>query len=397
MEPLIKLDTPDLDTPTVRERLRAAGPVARLLLPGGVSVRAVTHYAELRAVLADPGTFARGWRNWRALVEGEVDRAHPIVGLIAGVDSMLASNGADHRRARSVLQAAFTRGRVEGLRPRVQEIVTELLEQIAAAGDRVDIKAGFAWPLPVRVLCDLLGLDEHQAPLMSDIATRVFSGDPTVDQDARALLAKIVAAKRTEPGDDLTSALITACDERKISETELIDNLYLLVIAGAETTMGTLTNGIRALLNHPDQLGLLRTGRASWRTAIEEILRWDTSVALLPAVFPTRDVEIGGTWIPAGEPILLAYSAANRDPAAWEDPDRFDITRAGRSHIAFGYGVHMCLGAPLARLELGEALPALFHRFPGLRLDAAEQDLRPAPTSPIMNHPLTLPVRLGGS
>ncbi|MGI5122687.1 cytochrome P450 family protein [Marinactinospora thermotolerans] len=389
----VQLDDLDLDSPDIRTRLRAAGPVARIILPGGLAVWAVTSYTELRQVLADPVTFVRGWRNWRALATGEADRAHPLVGMLAGVESMAASNGTDHRRARSVLQAAFTSGRIERLRPRVREIIADLLRRLDRPG-RIDLKAEFAWPLPVQIICELLGVDKGRAPFMGDITTRVFSGDPTVDDDARAFLGDLAGGKREAPGDDLTSVLVAACDrDGRIAEHELVDNLYLLVVAGFETTMGALTNGIRALLTHPDQLELLRGGRASWKRAVEEILRWDTSVALLPAVFPARDVEIGGVGIPAGDPILLAYSAANRDPAAWDAPDRFDVTRAGRGHLAFGHGVHMCLGAPLARLELGEALPALFHRFPDLRLEGTDEDLGPSSTSPIMNHPRRLPAR----
>ncbi|WP_345556308.1 cytochrome P450 [Streptomonospora halophila] len=369
----------------------------------GVRALAVTRHEELRSVVADrTGTFLRGGaqQNWRALREGEVDPDSALARLVGGsVGSLLTHNGAEHTRLRKPMQTRFTRRRVEALRPRVEELAEDLLADMDGA-ESVDVKDRFAWPLTVGVLVGLLGVDEEDAPVLGDIARRVFElTDPGVYADGQRFLRDLVAKRRADPGDDLVSALATAEEEERLTDDQLIANVFLLVIAGFETTMGTLANGVRALLTHPGQLRRVTGGEVEWPTAVEEVLRRYTSVSLLPAVFATRDTEVAGVPVPENEMVLLAYAAAALDPAAWESPDEFDVGRDSRGHLAFGHGPHLCLGAPLARLELNVALPRLFHRFPDLALDTArEADGSAAPVeSWMMTHPRQLWVHPHGT
>ncbi|MFC4565046.1 cytochrome P450 [Nocardiopsis mangrovi] len=391
-EPVVLHPPFDIDGKEIADRLLAAGPVARVQLPG-LALHAVTHNAELRRVLSDTETFVRGAEHWRAVREGEVDRDAPLIRIILGSESMLARNGADHRRLRRLLQDKFSHRRIHDLRPRIAGITRDLLDDMGRAGGTVDVKAVFARPLPTRVLCELLGVTgDDDIRTMSDYTSRSFSGTGRDDVDeARAFIVKLIAEKRRDPGEDLISALVSAHGDDRLSDMELIDNVRLLVVAGFETTMGALTNVVRALLTHPDQYALLRSGRVGWDAVIEEVLRWDTSVALLPAVFTTREVELGGVTLPEGEALLLGYSAANRDPNAFAGADRLDFTRPASQNLVFGHHAHRCLGEPLARAELGVALPMLFERFPDIALTG--ERIRPTP-SPMMNHPLELKVRL---
>lgn len=358
---------------------------------------AVTHHEALRTVLADrTGTFVRGGaqQNWRAVREGEVDPGSALVRLVGGsIGSLLTANGAAHARLRKPMQTHFTRRRVEALRPRVEKLADDLLADMAA-DDSVDVKDRFAWPLTVGVLVGLLGVDDEDAPVLGDIARRVFElSDPGVYAEANAFLKDLVVKRRADPGEDLVSALAAADDAAeeadRLGDTQIAANLVLLVIAGFETTMGTLANGVQALLAHPDQLRRVTGGDVEWATAVEEVLRRYTSVSLLPAVFSTCDTEVAGVPVPEGEMLLLAYGAAALDPEPWEEPAAFDVGRDARGHLAFGHGPHLCLGAPLARLELNVALPRLFARFPDLALDTgrgAEEAAVPV-ESWMMHHP----------
>ncbi len=363
-----------------------------MAFPGDLEVWALTHDAPLREAMADESVFVRGWRNWRPLMAGEVDPHHPVANMLR-VESMLARSGAAPKRMRGLVQSAFTRRRVEDLRPRIEAITGELLDRMAESDGTVDLKAAYSFPLPIRVISDLLGLDEEDHLTLQTLVGRTLSGtDPDANTDAFAFVASLIEAKRKDPDDGLISAMINARaeDGDRLSETELIHNTLLLIIGGFETTMGMISNSVQLLLTHPDQLELLRTGQVSWENAIEECLRFESSVVMLPFLYTTRDVEIDGITIPAGDAVLLSFGSANRDPRAHDDPDRFDITRPKIRHMAFGHGAHLCLGAALARLELLIALPALFTRFPEISLVG---EAPPTPTV-FMNHPLARPVLL---
>ncbi|QBI55502.1 cytochrome P450 [Streptomonospora litoralis] len=387
LAPPVAFDPGD-DTDELAERLAATGPLARLRIAGHTHWALTSHEALQEALHPRSDLFVRSatYRDHH----GEFDASSPLIANIR-VRSMLTQDGPDHRRVRGLVQNVFTRRRVQELRPQVEAITERLLERIAEPGAPrpVDLKQSLAMPVPIQVIGRLLGLDPDDYPAISDIAERTLSGvDTAVVEEAYRFIGDLVRRKRENPDDALISAMIAenSADGDKLGAEELADTVYLLLIAGFETTMGALANGWRQLLRHPDQLGLLTGGTVTWEQGIEEVLRHSTSVNLLPAIFPTREVSYGGVTLPQGTPVLLAYKAAGRDRKVWHDAASFDVTRERTPNLAFGYGAHRCLGEHLARLELGVALPALFERFPGLR--SAEDD-EPAP-SLLMSHPRRL-------
>ncbi|WP_329333430.1 cytochrome P450 [Streptomyces sp. NBC_00663] len=392
-------------------RIRERGPVAPVELPHGVPAWAVSSPALLRRLLADPRVSKDARRHWPRWIEGEVSPDWPLFTWVA-VQNMFTAYGDDHKRLRGLVAKAFTARRTAAMRPRVEAITGALLDRVAEAGadgQVVDLREEFCYPLPIQVIGELLGLPEEQGPELRAVVDGVFhtSADPAevADTYARfyAAMHQLVATKRASPGDDLTSALIGAHEDdgSHLSEQELLDTLVLMISAGHETTVNLLDNAVHALLTHPDQLALVRAGQASWDDVIEETLRVEAPVASLPLRYAVTDLELGelggpeGAVIHAGEAILAAYAAAGRDPEHHgADADVFDVTRPGMDHLAFGYGAHHCLGAPLGRLEARVALPALFDRFPGLALAAAPGDLEPVDSFISHGH-VSLPVRLG--
>ncbi|MBE3000731.1 cytochrome P450 [Nocardiopsis sp. HNM0947] len=395
----ISIAPDDFDRDAVAHALHAAGPVTPVDL-GGVDALAITHHDALRTVLADrTDTYVRGNapHHWRALREGDVDPTSPLVRLLSGsIGSLLTSHGAAHARLRKPLQTHFTRRRVEELRPLVEDLTTSLLDDLDGR-ERVDLKEDFAWPLTVGVLVHLLGVDRSDAPVLGDLARRIFQlTDTEVFADTHRFLAALLEQRRLEPGHDLVSALAKTDDEAEgddhLGDAQVVANLFLLVAAGFETTMGTLANGIRALLEHPDQLRRLTGQEVTWGSGVEEILRRHSSVSLLPGVFTTRETELAGVTVPEGELLLLAFAAAGLDRTSWDGPDTFDVGRDARGHLGFGHGPHLCLGAPLARLELTVALPTLFARFPRLELEPAQSEVTPV-RSWMMRHDEHLWVR----
>ncbi|MGV9789268.1 cytochrome P450 family protein [Streptomyces sp. NPDC003435] len=385
-------------------RLLALGAVAPVELPGGIEGMAVLGHDALREFLQHPEV-AKDVRHFRALHEGRVAPGWPLL-TFATVRGMTTADGADHRRLRSLVSRAFTPRRVEGLRSRVEELTDGLLDGLAAGEGVVDLRRHFALPLPMGVICELLGVDERFRDRLHRLSNQVVATDIgpeaalAANRELVGVLAEIAAAKAAHPGDDLTSALIAARDEGgdRLGQEELIGTLVLLIVAGHETTLNLITNAVRALCGHRDQLDLVRSGGASWADVVEETLRWDSPVSYFPFRYPVRDLEVDGTTIPAGTPVLAGYSAAGRDRAAHgPDADRFDVTRPARAdavrNLSLGHGAHYCLGAPLARLEATVALERLFARFPDLELAARDEDL-PRHASFVGNSVRELPMRL---
>jgi cytochrome P450 len=298
---------------------------------------------------------------------------------------MLQMDPPDHTRLRGLVVKAFTARRVEDMRPRVQEIVDRTLDRVAPRGE-MDLIADFALRLPVTVICDMLGIPKEDHEM-------IFSGargggrllDPVplsraeIDQANNDNLAttayfhSLFELRRRQPGDDLTSQLVQAEEEgHKLTNEELTANVILLFGAGHETTVNLIGNGLLALHRNPDQLRLLRENPTLIANAIEELLRYDSSVQVTGRT-ALEDVSVGGVDVTKGESVLCLLGAANRDPAVYPDPDRLDITRPNIRPLSFGGGIHFCLGAQLARLEGEIAVATLLRRLPGLTLDDAEQ------------------------
>ncbi|MFC8075817.1 cytochrome P450 [Streptomyces sp. NPDC057307] len=402
--PVVTLDPHGNDHHGEAARLRELGPVVRIKLPGDVMAWSVTDHALLNDLIADP-RFSKDWRNWNAILRGEISDGWPLIGMVK-VTNMVTSDGQEHRRLRKLVTQTFTPRRVQELRPRIERIVTDLLDALPSHADpdgSVDLRRHFAHPVPMQVICELFGVPEHERPRLKELMDNIFRSDLGPDDvmasqiEQYQLLARVVDNCRKHPGDDLTSALIAArdADPDSLSEEELVGTLLLMLAAGQETTLGLITNAVRALLTHPDQRTVAEQGdEAVWANVVEETLRWDAPIGNFPFRYPLEDVEIAGVRIPKGEAIMAPYSAVGRDKAQHgAAADEFDITREQRKHLAFSHGPHFCLGAPLARLEAALAIPAVFKRYPELTLAVDPDDLIPVP-SLFSNSSATLPVRL---
>lgn len=303
-------------------------------------------------------------------MKGEISPEWPLFAWVA-VRNTLTAYGSEHRRPRGLVSNAFTVRRTAALRPRVEAIAEDLIGELATPppGTVVDLRERYAYPLPIRVICELFGVgDEATRQETRRWVDAFFHTGKDVPDAATAyprlqeLLRGLITDKREHPGDDLSSALIAVRDDdARLSENELVDTLVLFLSAGHETTVNLLDNAIFAMLTHPGQLALVRDGGVTWEEVIEETLRSQAPVANLPLRFAVEDIDVGeGIVLGAGEPILACYGAAGRDPLVHgHDACRFDVTREDKEHLAFGYGMHRCLGAPLARLEAAIALPAL--------------------------------------
>ena len=402
--PVVELDPYGRDHHGEGERLRALGPVLRVRLPGNVMAWTVTDHDLLNEMVADP-RFSKDWHNWNAIIRDEIPDGWPLIGMVK-VNNMVTADGQEHRRLRKLVTATFTPRRVQELGPRIEQIVKQLLDDLpghADADGTVDLRLHFANAVPMQVICELFGVPEHEVAPLKLLMDNIFRSDLPSDVvmasqiETYQLLARVVAARRADPGDDLTSALIAAReqDPDALSEEELVGTLLVMLAAGQETTLSLITNAVRALLTHPDQRAIAEQGDAKvWSDVVEETLRWDAPIGNFPFRYPLEDVEIAGVRIPKGEAIMAPYSAVGRDPGQHgDDAASFDITRTQRKHLAFGHGPHFCLGAPLARLEAAVAIPAVFERYPELSLAVDPADLIPLP-SLFSNSSSTLPVRL---
>ncbi|WP_367126002.1 cytochrome P450 [Streptomyces phytohabitans] len=392
--------------------LRARGHATRVLLPGDIPAWSVTDLGLIRRLLARPDISKDAYRHWPAYVEGRIPEGWPLR-IWVDARNALSAYGAEHARLRTPLTRAFTARRVRALAPRIETLTHALLDDMEAAAaadgsgdaDTVDLRALLAWRLPLLVVNALLGVPEDMHDDFRDTFDTTFATNLGEDEVRQAgerafgLAQELVRRKRLTPADDVTSTLVRAHDEGTLTERELVDSLLLLIGAGHETTVNLLDTAAVNLLSHPDQLAAAVSGRVGWDQVVEESLRHQAPIATILMRFPVEDVhdEETGLTFARGDALAINFASAGRDGGVHgADADTFDVTRGtSRKHVAFGHGVHYCLGAELARLEGRIALPALFTRFPDLALALPPEELRPLPSF-ISNGHQSVPVRLGG-
>ncbi|WP_214411199.1 cytochrome P450 [Sphaerisporangium fuscum] len=367
-------------------RLREEEPITRVRLWDGSTPWLVTRYDDVRAVLADPRFSADAGRPGYP-ARGPSSRARR-----QGPGSFITMDPPEHTRHRRMLIREFTVRRTETLRPVVEETVERLLSGMAAGGQPVDLVQAFALPLPSTVICHLLGVPYADHAFFEEQSRRMLDlqGDPSAAADAARTLAAylrdLVVAKAAAPGDDLIGRLVLRhVRTGELTLRETVATAMLLLVAGHETTANMIGLGVLTLLRHPEQAAEIRDADdpAVADAAVEELLRLLTVAHTGRRRVAVEDVELGGVTIRAGEGVIAAADAANRDPAVFAVPDELDIHRAPNHHVAFGFGVHQCLGQPLARLELRIAYRALFRRFPSLRLAVPDDRLSFLHTMPI--------------
>ncbi|MFH8469173.1 cytochrome P450 [Streptomyces sp. NPDC017991] len=383
------------------------GPVVPVALPDDVRAWAAMSAEAAQTVLDAHPDLSSDPRHWGAYTRGEIPAGWPLLNLIVG-ESMLNADGADHRRLRRLVSHAFTARRIDAFAPRIREITRELLDGLesgpeSSPGAVTDLKEGFAYPLPLLIICELFGLTDpdqqrrlrgHFRTMLSVEVSGAERQEAAVRQ--REVLARLVADRRAAPLGDLTSALIEALDEEdgRLTEKELIDSLEIILLAGHETTVNSMTSTVHALLTHPDQLTAVLDGELDWPAAVEAGLHWNSPLRNLFMRYALRDTVLHGVTVRRGEPIVVGLAAANREQRGTV-PARFDIrdSRHYARQLAFGAGPHYCLGAPLARLESAIGLSQLFTRFPAMRLAVPESELVPV-ISTAINGLVALPVVL---
>ncbi|WP_069172887.1 cytochrome P450 family protein [Streptomyces griseus] len=400
----IVLDPAARDADAEHRLLRAEGLAARVDILG-VPAWSVSDPALLRELLTSPDVSKDGRRHWPGYEQAV--RSWPLALWIAATN-MFTAYGGDHRRLRRIVAPALSVRRVAALKPVVEDLVERLLDALETTprGGSAELRERFAHPLPIAVIGHLMGMSDDRGGDFRALVDGVFdttrSPEEAADNTQRlyAMLDDLIATKQAAPGDDLTSALITLRADGEtaggpaLSESELRDTLLLLINAGYETTVNLIDQAVTSLLTRPEQLAHVRAGRATWADVVEETLRHEPPVKHLPLRYAVADIPLpDGRVIRRGEAILASYAAANRHPDWHEDPDRFDVTRLTKEHLAFGHGIHFCLGAALARLEGETALRAFFGRFPDAELAVAEGELEPM-ASLISNGHRSLPVRL---
>lgn len=364
-----------LELPAEYARLRAQQPVAAVILPTGDRAWLATRYAEVRQVYLDP-RFSRA-----AAVRLGAPRCNQV-----GPDpeSIVSKDPPEHTRLRRLVAPAFAARRIEAMRPRIMRLVEGLLDEMADAGPPVDLVDRLAFPVPIAVICELLGVPETDRNRFRDwsevfMSTTAHSPEAVRAAQARfeSYLSELVADKRRHPTEDLLSILIAARDTHdRLTEQELINLGVTILVTGFETTATQIANFVVTLLHHPDQLARLRSDPDLICHAVEELLRYVPRRTDGGAIrVALEDVQLGGVTIRAGEAVIPAIGSANRDGTQFPDADRLDVTRSDTSNLAFGFGSHHCLGAQLARAEMQIVFGALLRRFPGLRLAVPESDL----------------------
>ena len=380
-EPLFNPLSPDFirDPYPHYERLRTTDPM-----------HVTAHGAFLASRHAEASLVMRDKRFGKDFIDRTVRRYGPDImkePIFRSMSQwMLQQDPPDHTRLRGLVVKAFTARRVEDMRPRIQEVVDKTIDAIIDRG-HMDLIEDFAFRLPVTIICDMLGIPEEHREVFyasSRDGGRILDPVPMTPAEitqansgyamAKMYFEQLFELRRKNPGDDLTTQLVQAEEAgSKLTNEELISNIILLFGAGHETTVNLIGNGLLALHRNPDQLALLKANPSLITNAIEEFLRYDSSVQLTGRVALEEIDDLGGKRIPKGDTVLCLLGSANRDPAVYPDyPDRLDITRPNVKPLSFGGGIHFCLGAQLARIEAEIAITTLLRRIPGLRLDDAQ-------------------------
>ena len=364
------------DPPPALKALQDKGPLTKVRLWDGSEPWLVTRYAEQRQLLGDPRVSADTDRP------GYPTKASPEAG--EGKLSFIMMDDPEHARLRRMVTAPFAVRKIEALRPAVQRIVDGLIDDLLAGPAPVDLVEAFALPLPSLVICELLGVpyDDHEV-FQGNTRTMVHRGATpeqrgAASREIAAYLAALITERLAAPRDDLLSSIAGRVTAGEVDHREATEMALLMLVAGHETTANMIALGTAALLQHPDQLALLRESDdpAFVASAVDELLRYLNITHLGRRRAVTEDIEIAGQVIKAGEGVIMVNEIANRDPEVFADPDRLDLARDARRHIAFSFGVHQCLGQPLARMELQVVYGTLYKRIPTLRLDCALEDVR---------------------
>ncbi|MFI6688548.1 cytochrome P450 [Streptomyces sp. NPDC050485] len=345
----------------------SASELTRVKLPQGEPAWLVTRYEDARLVLSD--------RRFSRAEAADRDAPRAMPRTAGGIVMM---DPPELTRIRNLVTKAFTTRQVERLRPHVRRLAGELIDAMEAAGRPADLVRDFALPIPMSVICELLGVPVEDQPKFKGWNDSLLStGAGTAEQTRRNLgelsqyILGLIAKRRAEPGEDLMSALIEARDvDDRLTEIEMVQLCIAILIAGYEATASQIPNFVVALLDHPEQFARLRADPDLMPGAVEELLRFVplASSAMFPH-YALEDVQVGGTLVRKGEPVFVSIGAANRDGQRFDEPQRLDLDRDARAHLAFGHGMHHCIGSSLARVELTEAMRVLVTRLPGLRID----------------------------
>lgn len=399
---ILVLDPTGSDPDAEHQALRERGS-ATLVDILGVRAWSVSDPALLKQLLTSKDVSKDGRAHWPAFAE--TVPTWPLA-LWVAVENMFTAYGGNHSRLRRMVAPALSARRTAALQADIEILVNGILNDLDAlpADEVADLREHLAYPLPIAVIGKLMGVPADRRTEFRTVVDNVFATHLSAEEQAAntatlyGLLDALIEIKLTEPGEDMTSLLIAARDEEgdgsALSDAELRDTLLLMISAGYETTVNVIDQAITTLLSEPEQLAHVRDGRCTWEGLVEETLRHQPAVKHLPLRYARTDIALpDGQTIKTGEAILASYAAANRHPDWHEDADRFDATRPSKEHLAFGHGVHFCLGAPLARLEVATALRLLFERFPDAQLATDRPDLKRLP-SLISNGHTSVPVRL---
>lgn len=401
-----KVDPAGNDTHGETRKLREQGPIARIELQDGVLAWSVHDYAAAKEIMGNQELFSKNPRkNWPDYIDGQISDGWPLITWVA-MDTMATQDGEDHARLRRLLLKAFTQRRVDQMEQHIEATVERLLSRMEEAGREpgsvIDLRGMFCQELPTELMCDLFGVpDDRRADVLqgghTNVDTRISAEVAEANlHQWQAAISDLVAYKKEHPGDDLTSGMIAAkeADGSRLSDSEMIGTLHLLLGAGSETLVNGLGHSCLAVLSDPALRADLASGTTRWEDVFDETLRVESPVAHLPFRYATQDVEIAGVQLKKGDVLMIDFAGVGRDPKIHgETADEFQVDRADKTNLSFGFGVHYCIGARLATKAAMIALPTLFARFPDIELAVSRAELAPQGSFVVNGH-REIPVRI---